>query len=117
MDLRRVKFAYARGARVEVEIGGEWCPSGIMSESGRRRIHPDDAHLEYGPLSSAIRKRTVHIDEDGALTKDEWTAYWAGLSFAGFGGGVFYLAVDSVARDEQLMHLLFIAEALADEGL
>ena len=57
MNLQRLKFAYARGARIECRgFHREWCVTRAPSWSmvHEYRINPDDAHLEYGPLSTAL---------------------------------------------------------------
>ncbi len=70
MNLQRLKFAWARGAHIQVQIkpefdrGSKWSgdadttPPASMKEyhEGRYnyRIRPKDAYLEYGPLSSAL---------------------------------------------------------------
>lgn len=117
----RLKFAWARGARFQaqhagVDVGGPWFdlelayydPDSTLSF----RVHPHDAHLEYGPLSSAL------IDQATSIT---------GMPF----DPVMYLSAESFIRwalvenrevqvidhDEMIMLKLFYAEYLADQGL
>ncbi len=61
MNIQRLKFAYARGARIECQgYDTHWygTKTPAWNSRYRYRIHPDDAHLEYGPLSTALRART-----------------------------------------------------------
>jgi len=68
--MSRLLFAAARGARIQLQhqTCGDWCPAGYASllpepEGITRRIHPDDAHLAYGPISTALREAaTQEID-------------------------------------------------------
>lgn len=57
---QRLKFAYARGARIQVKVAssGHWVSAHApgFHEGRKYRIDPRDAHLEYGPLSSALRR-------------------------------------------------------------
>jgi hypothetical protein len=129
MNLKRLKFAYARGARIQVPEGA--CRYGADRNSGKWvtvehpywtptqsfRIHPDDASLEYGPLSSDMRRRAIEKDFSEAeicwqrdrLEIPLWEGVWA------------HLHVDDagwlVAPDETRMFMLFVAEMMADEGL
>lgn len=106
-DHRRLKFAYARGARIQSYDGHNraWINGPVPHYFPGRayRIHPSDAHLEYGPLSGALRDAVLY-DEDSRMCEtaldccealglgEDWAAEWG-------------------------MYQLFLAEALADEGL
>jgi hypothetical protein len=82
----------------------------VRSEGGQvaYRIHPDDEHLAYGPISTALRNDAL---EDGENVRRVW--YDAFIAE--------YLTVD----DKDVVHsfldtrtfLLILAEALADEGM
>lgn len=128
-DMQRMKFAYARGARIQVPDGacrmggdpnfGEWVSVGMPYWSATQsfRIHPDDAHLEYGPVSSGIRARA--LDERGSQGCTHDSMQHKCLLFAEN-----ILGDDSPGYDYWLMpvddwrmYLLFIAEAMADQGL
>ena len=113
--MSRLLFAAARGARIQINgftsQSAQWYDSikwSAMHESVLR-IHPDDEHLQYGPISTALREMAAnpgyelaHTDEFGTwslLYKD-----WCNCrDFAS-------------ERDVSLL-LLILAEALADEGL
>ena len=59
--MSRLLFAAARGARIQSRWvdGTQWQTTGqFVFVDGMRyyRIHPDDAHLQYGPVSTALLK-------------------------------------------------------------
>ena len=108
--MSRLLHAAARGARIQSRWvdGTQWqTTSQFMFVDGMRyyRIHPDDAHLQYGPISTALLK----LAEDDSWNPSEERA----LALA-------------VARQFQVyfgdepdypLFYLFLAEALADEGM
>lgn len=130
MDIQRLKFAHARGARIQVPQGatqwkgdrhkGEWVTVGhpYWSPSQTFRIHPEDTHLEYGPLSSDLRRRAIEQDFSEvdvnwivSLVKlSLWHGIWIYLDYSDKPFGL-------VAATEGRMYMLFLAELLADEGL
>jgi hypothetical protein len=89
---RRQMFAAARGARIQI----------FVSET---RIHPDDEHLQYGPISTLLREMALTGDCDGAdipyirITLLTEEGYWKST------------------EDQQCVFCLILAEALADSGL
>jgi hypothetical protein len=125
MNLQRLKFAWARGARIQVQIkpefdrGFDWtreygCPATVADMNLTRynwRIHPADEHLQYGPLSSALRKRALYWDWCGAMDRDvhEWYRNDA------FGDEFDNRSTAGTVVDRFAM--LFYAEYLADQGL
>lgn len=114
MNLKRLKFAWARGARLQCQYPPEkwpytvWVPVNYPEVGAR--IHPDDEHLQYGPLSTALRKRPFEafeaFDSKPALLAMAWAveAYGDGSSVEGH-------------IHDWMMFDLFVAELLADEGL
>ena len=95
--MSRLLFAAARGARIEW-MNGSWQPMPYY-------IHPDDEHLQYGPISTALLK----LAEDDSWNPSEERS----------------LAI-AVARQFQVyfgdepdypLFYLFLAEFLADEGM
>jgi hypothetical protein len=115
MDKQRLKFAYARGARLQRLVVGNWWPTTMThaeelmsSRYCELRIDPRDAHLEYGPLSTALRVRVVYADWNAGCV----AALEAARTF-GFSQQEIFYATD----DEHLFFWLFIAEYLADQGL
>ena len=106
--MSRLLFAAARGARIQADYQGVW--SGVSGiHLGKTphdyRIHPDDAHLQYGPISTALRE-IAFTDDCAAVDLP-------------------YIEV-ALLREEGHYHstqeqfcvfLLFLAEFLADEGM
>lgn len=122
--MSRLLHAAARGARLEV-MGNQvkdweirpvaialfWQHQGYMV-----RIHPEDAHLQYGPISSMLREMAEDEDEF-IFSEDEipdWILY--ALSSCGLYGG-WMAAWREQTTDERRVALCVMAEALADEGL
>jgi len=120
--MSRLLFAAARGSRIECQnqrydmASSAWVPSGIWMPVDRLnlkyrdyRIHPDDEHLQYGPISAtfiawAMLEGSVHEEFVSACRAiaDDHEADWA------------------MHYDDELhrsLFLLILAEALADEGL
>lgn len=112
--MNRILFAAARGARIQQpypEAGGWFnsCDYFFWGDEGFYRIHPDDAHLQYGPVSSALREAA----EDGSawdLTSEAWQMASVALKFR---GGCWF-AEEELPRS---LFLLLLSESLADEGL
>lgn len=111
--MNRILFAAARGARLqkyEAEYDS-WFDTTYVISKAKQRIHPDDAHLQYGPISTALRK--------GALTGVIQAARLPYLE------GYYKLEPADFAlleenQDDQIqfsMFMLILSEALADEGL
>ena len=109
--MSRLLHAAARGARIGFALSGKWNSAlsltHLQSEFGQDayRIHPDDEHLQYGPVSTALLK----LAEDDSWNPSEERA----LALA-------------VARQFQVyfgdepdypLFYLFLAEFLADEGM
>ena len=72
----------------------------------RCRIHPDDEHLAYGPLSAAlIDSAQHHVAEPlGIAALEIATLMYSDRQATG-------------SYDEWVFFYLFVAELLADEGL
>lgn len=116
--MSRLLFAAARGARIQFYGQYGDCHTWAeitripLEEAGRvyYRIHPDDAHLAYGPVSTALRWEAEHY-------KEKHFGYRHYTSAA--------IVTNSVGSDFDLpnedrdgvLFLLILAEALADEGL
>jgi hypothetical protein len=110
--MSRLLFAAARGARIGWQtLSGQWCAAfnllDVQSEGGRvaYRIHPDDEHLQYGPISTALRE----MAEDYS-----WNPSWEHR--------VAHAAADDFAvkfhgEPDYPLFYLILAEALADEGM
>ena len=105
--MSRILFAAARGARIEALYQRVWIPATAVrtDDMYKYRIHPADAHLGYGPISTALLK----LAEDDSWNPSEERA----LALA-------------VARQFQVyfgdepdypLFYLILAEFLADEGM
>jgi len=120
--MSRLLFAAARGARIQINGFTATVPSWSLYEALRpsynenRRIHPEDEHLQYGPISTALREMAVGKDcleiNDASIPSwittiicechldSCWISTWREQSPIG-----------------RRTALLVLAEALADEGL
>ena len=118
MDLQRLKFAWARGARIEREAYFDrrqskktcWIPAKLddpLAYAMLHRIHPHDAHLEYGPISSALIKQ---VSEEEQTPYHEMAMKWVQEYMFAFG-------VWPAIYADLYMFELFAAEYLADQGL
>ena len=115
--MSRLLFAAARGARIQA-LCGNWRNAGWVtigyhfedSNTDNLRIHPDDEHLQYGPVSTALRKRS----ETGFVTGAHVPYIVGGFVFSDDEWEVF---LDADAYLQRSLFLLILAEALADEGL
>lgn len=112
--MNRILFAAARGARIQ-RYGfmdqwepALWCalPNNIHQDQKSLRIHPDDAHLEYGPVSSALR-------EAAAGNSWEYLNEHHQMALAVLRHGAWYWT----DADDRSLFMLLMAESLADEGL
>lgn len=82
----------------------------FWSPNQRFRIHPDDAHLEYGPLSTALRDYAIQGSH--AWRQQVWVALLAVKHYIDEEAYIF-----GCADNEHRALWLFYAELLADEGL
>jgi hypothetical protein len=109
--MSRLLHAAARGARIEAEWKGVW--SGVAGihfvPEFNYRIHPDDEHLQYGPISTALRDMA---EDDGTWRTDlRWNiAHTVANEFND------YYDWRWCEPDYPLFYLI-LAEALADEGM
>ena len=109
--MSRLLHAAARGARIEADYKGEWylatyfhLPSNIYVY----RIHPDDAHLQYGPISTALREMAEMCTHSSS---------WAGF-LATSAANEYTMFFDSrFGEPDYPLFYLILAEALADEGM
>ena len=107
--MSRILFAAAREARIEVLYQRVWIPLTHISltlNPYTYRIHPEDAHLEYGPISTALREMAA--DDSWKPGSYRVLAVAAANAFQVYLGGV---------REDYPLFYLFLAEFLADEGM
>jgi hypothetical protein len=111
--MSRLLFAAARGARIGWQtLSGQWCAAfnllDVQSEGGQvaYRIHPDDEHLQYGPVSTALREMAK--DDSWNPSSSRVLAVATANEFQSYFGGL---------RENYPLFYLILAEALADEGM
>lgn len=106
--MSRLLHAAARGARIGWEHDGEWYSAMSMcigpSKADNGTIHPDDEHLQYGPISTALRNYAL------GLPKVE-TCWFSKLLLHTDGD------LHTLPPFDRYIFLLLMAEALADSGL
>ena len=113
--MSRLLFAAARGARVQALFftptrGWKDVKAFRQDDVYPYRINPDDANLQYGPISTALRREAEepqHITVfsiPGCLG-----AYWIPLTDS--------LHVGAADQLHRSLFLLILSESLADEGL
>ena len=106
--MSRILFAAARGARIQVMYQRVWIPATAVraDEMYKYRIHPTDEHLQYGPISTALREMAADDSWNPSLYRV--LAIAAANAFRVYFGGV---------REDYPLFYLFLAEFLADEGM
>jgi hypothetical protein len=104
--MSRLLFAAARGARIEAEWKGVWSGVGGIHfiPKFNYRIHPADAHLQYGPISTEVRNYALGLPLTG-------TCWFARLALHSDGD------LHALSPNDRYVFLLLVAEALADEGM
>ena len=109
--MSRLLFAAARGARIQRERKFHWENVGIRwGLDDALRIHPDDAHLAYGPISTAARAWAV-LQESGAEPEIVLSA----RALIEAAEPMWFAEIDDELH--RSLFLLILAESLADEGL
>jgi len=113
--MTRLLHAAARGARVQFCLyENEWHTARDIDvskdERWHQRIHPEDEHLQYGPISACVRDAAMaeYFTYGGTYTVP-YGSYWLSMKDAH--------DVDSADVLHRSLFLLILAEALADEGL
>ena len=115
--MSRLLFAAARGARIQINGFTATVPSWYDSHKWSSmhesvlRIHPDDEHLQYGPISTAVRTDAFNGAQRYSVVYDTLCGTW-GISL-----GDWYQFRDCESEPHRSLFLLILAEALADEGL
>ena len=114
--MSRLLFAAARGARLQEQrqFGSEWVDTVCIVipdyEVTPQRIHPDDAHLQYGPISTALREMAEHSRSDIRPSWEQGLSNFAANEFTE------YYDWQQCKPDYPLFYLI-LAEFLADEGM
>ena len=111
--MSRILFAAARGARIEAfPWRKKWITLthiSIVPNKHAYRIHPEDAHLQYGPISTLLREMAIN---------DLWPSKCWKCAIASSAANEFNVYLDSrwCEPDYPLFYLI-LAEFLADEGM
>ena len=109
--MSRLLFAAARGARIEDNTLSRWTDSEFvyLGKVGYSyRIHPADEHLQYGPVSTALREMVEDPKHNSS-----WEHFLANSA-----ANEFTEYFDSRRGEPDYpLFLLILAEALADSGL
>jgi hypothetical protein len=124
--MSRLLHAAARGARIQtkwVDSGDFWQATGqlvLVEDMRYYRIHPADEHLQYGPISTEVRKAAETIAKKAYLHEvlghyglaaiDDYLSRSNEFSYC------WNKTMNATANQKQLF-LLILAEALADEGM
>ena len=108
--MSRLLHAAARGARIQMMYQRGWIPAVAVrtDDMYKYRIHPADAHLQYGPISTALRDMA---EDDGTWRTDlRWNiAHTVANEFNDY--------YDWQCEPDYPLFYLFLAEFLADEGM
>ena len=105
--MSRILFAAARGARIQVMYRKGWIPAVAVRTDDiyKYRIHPADAHLGYGPVSTALLK--LAQDDSWNPSEERSLAIAVARQFQVYFGD----------EPDYPLFYLFLAEFLADSGL
>ncbi len=111
--MNQLLMAAARGARIEL-FGRDlkWHEANaapLKRHTFPYRIHPDDEHLRFGPISSALRE----MAETG---KDPYTLMGL-LAKVVVNHERDFPLIFADEWDQNVLFLLILSEALAEEGL
>ena len=114
--MSRLLFAAARGARImsqnlEAPLSLIWINNTIEHDY----IHPDDEHLQYGPISTALRERAETTNASLAYSVQGYMELAAVCDYTPSTRGSDW--ADCWSAQHRSLFLLILAEALADEGL
>ena len=112
--MSRLLFAAARGAKMQtkwVDSGDSWQTTGqfvLVDDMRYYRIHPADEHLQYGPVSTALREMVEDPKHNSSW--EHFLANAAANEFTEF--------FDSRRGEPDYpLFYLILAEALADSCL
>ena len=119
--MSRLLHAAARGARVQTWAGVlGWRSTNLFgpwSYDDGDRIHPDDEHLQYGPISTALRD----CDGDFQWVQIDWSEMPDLAIRSAIVANYAYNMIDEWRQTKdrltRSLFLLILAEALADEGM
>jgi hypothetical protein len=113
--MSRLLFAAARGARIQTNDRGGCLDAAYIPTADYKgddfRIHPDNAHLAYGPISTAL----LEMAKSSSRSKSDDT-YWRMARDYVMSDVNYFFYWSENDFDRSLLYLI-LAEALADSGL
>jgi hypothetical protein len=130
-NAHRLAFAQARGARIQIKrpqvadrYYRNWHPNHGQDPLQTQhwsavqilwRIHPKDAHLEYGPLSTALINLVLYDEfpEETDQPMIEMLVWYRGI----FDESLWDDNDDAIEADHRKFYLLLMAEWYADQGM
>lgn len=116
-----ILLAAARGARIETyHYKNEWFETdvivmGIAKEISEYRIHPNDEHLRFGPIGTALREAAKTPPADPWRHDNNYVL--AAIEDGVWGDGHTLGDYQEADRLHRSLFLLILSEALTDEGL
>ena len=125
--MSRLLFAAARGARIQRQHFKDpawlWEKARLLllldpettDSDYVWRIHPEDEHLQYGPISTALRERAETTNASLAYSVQGYMELAAVCDYTPSTRGSDW--ADCWSAQHRSLFLLILAEALADEGL
>jgi hypothetical protein len=120
--MSRLLHAAARGARIQYRspVDHKWKANFFLPNflnDSLYRIHPDDEHLAYGPISTALRD----CDGDFQWVQIDWSEMPDLAIRSAIVANYAYNMIDEWRQNKdrltRSLFLLILAEALADEGM
>ena len=123
--MSRLLHAAARGARIEYSTychssadGYEWVEGANLTRMRKLpevyRIHPEDTHLAYGPISTALKVMAL---QRAYVNLREFPRFSIEAAMACKLDGNWTWRWQKQTPFERSLALLILAEALADSGL
>ena len=117
--INQILMAAARGARIQFTGNATWDDTdcivlGIDPRIVEYRIHPDDEHLRFGPISGALREAAMNPPH----SLDEALFAASGKLVVRVEGKLNdYLSYGPAPEFHRSLFLLILSEALSEEGL
>ena len=117
--MSRLLHAAARGARIQLMYQRGWIPAIAVrtDDMYKYRIHPDDEHLQYGPISTALRDCDGDFQWDHIDSEQIHNFVIRCAIFANYANNMTHEWKQNKDRLTRSLFLLILAEALADEGM
>lgn len=112
-----ILMAAARGAMIEARFSthSPWWTVATIDITNHAaeeyRIHPDDEHLKYGPISTVLREAASTADQNETLTLPAGRGIWwpSACDYREY--------LDCEDELHRSLFLLILAEEMVDEGL